>query len=58
MLSGLRNSLTVALNSSFDQGVKDTSRELPIVSGCLILKGNCLIVSSEWKDNSDRGLLQ
>lgn len=47
----------MAFSVAFDQGVKNNWRESPVVSGGDILKGN-LIVSSECKGNSDRGLLE
>lgn len=47
----LRNYLTIALSLvfsvAFDQKMKDAWGELPIASGGLIWKGNCLIGSSE-----------
>lgn len=47
----LRNS---ALSLAFGQGGK-AIREGRSVASSSILKGNCLIVSSEWNGNSGRG---
>lgn len=52
---GLGNSLTRTLSSIFHRRVKDICSS-SVSSGSLILKSNCLIVSSEWKGSSDTEL--
>lgn len=48
----------MAFNLAFDPGVKGNWRGLSAASNGLTFKGDYLIISSEWKDNSNEGLLK
>lgn len=51
---GLGNSLWPLVESSTNS--ERYLRESSVTLGSFILKGNCLIVSSEWRGSSDREL--
>lgn len=48
----------MAFSLAFGQEVKDTWRNSPVASSSLVLIDDCLTVSSEWKGNLDKGLLE